>query len=415
MASVWRAEHLMLKTDVAVKFLEIRTAAGDELRERFLREARVVAQVRHRNVVQVLDFGASPEGRPYMVMEMLAGRTLAARVSEEGRLETVAALRVVARLAAGLGAAHVAGIVHRDVKPENVFLVRDGADEYPKLIDFGISRVMRKQRGVSSVVETAEDLIVGTPEYMSPEQARGSSDLDARSDVYSAALVLYELLTGLSPFQAELPGDIVAKILTTRPPPLRELRPDLSPALVGAVEEAMSFERERRPADGNAFRRTLVEASAELTGDTTGRFARVDTGDSLAPSPIPRRSSPDAETVERRPEPLPNPRPTATTDARQRRRVSALAISAVVLVVLASAAWGMFAHGPGPVRATPLPAAAPSRPAPPAPSAAPEPRAPAPEVQAQPPEPDNALDTLPVAPRSRPRRRADGLLRDPGF
>ncbi|MDQ3037308.1 MAG: serine/threonine protein kinase, partial [Myxococcota bacterium] len=286
MGSIWRAEHLMLQRPVAVKFLD-----GHASRERFLREARVAAAVQHRNVVQIMDFGADADGRPFMVMELLSGRTLGDRM-REGPPPLAETIRIVARTLSGLAAVHEAGIVHRDLKPENIFIVREGEHEYPKLLDFGISRVTVPDRGVTSVVKTRESLIVGTPQYMSPEQARGSADIDARSDLYAIGTLLYELLTGLAPHDAELPGDVLAMILTQDPVPLRTYRPDLPPAIVAVVERAMSRDRALRFPSATEMRAALMLAAAEVAEHAGGSFALAD--DDSIPPPVDRGAILDA-------------------------------------------------------------------------------------------------------------------------
>ncbi len=429
MASVWRAEHLMLKRDVAVKFLELDASLAEGVRERFLREARIAAQIHHRNVVQVLDFGATPDGRPYMVMEILAGRTLASRLAAEAPLPTIEALRIAARLLAGLSAAHEAGIVHRDVKPENVFLVREADDEYPKVIDFGISKVTEKTTRVSSAVGTNPEVIIGTPEYMSPEQARGQTDLDERTDVYSAAVVLYEMLTGARPHEGELPGDVIAKVLTVTPRPLRDHRPDLPAELDAVLAAGLARDREERYPDAAAFRRAIIRLNEALEGDSTGRVSRNGIADSVVPPPASVRAADgDHAPVDRgapteeRPRPRAGPEDAPAGGARptlaRRRRISLAGVATLLLLVLAAIAWDRLGQDRA-MHATPL-APTTATEAPPDTTSAP------PDEPAPPPEPppsgassispgEGELRTLPVSPPPARRRRADGLLRDPGF
>jgi len=197
MARVWRATHTTLNRPVAVKFVDPVGSTKEETIERFLREAKVAASVRHKNVVDIIDFGVVPaqsgqrEGEPYMVMELLEGETLDQRLIR-GTMSNDEVLEVALQILSGLDAVHSAGIIHRDLKPGNVFLTHDHDGVFARLLDFGIS-MDQLEAGAS------EKMVVGTPEYMSPEQAFGDP-LDARSDLYSVGVMLYEMMTGVPPF-----------------------------------------------------------------------------------------------------------------------------------------------------------------------------------------------------------------------
>src|SRR5690606_30027952 len=189
MARVWRAKDLTLQRLVAVKFLFLREDRDRRtMVDRFLREARIAAAVRHPNVVDLLDFGTTEEGRPFMVMELLAGESLEARLSRQPTLTLEELVRIAAGILDGLAAVHKAGIVHRDLKPDNVFLLDDDGEVRPKLLDFGVSRETSATSGRRSALTTNDGYLVGTPEYMSPEQARGLRDVDWRTDIYSAGV-----------------------------------------------------------------------------------------------------------------------------------------------------------------------------------------------------------------------------------
>jgi hypothetical protein len=266
MASVWRAKDETLDRPVAVKFLHAGyKGAADSVGRReekadgFLREARIAAAVRHRNVVAILDFGTQQDGTPFMVMEFLEGESLEDRLVRGERLSQPEALRMAIRVLHGLAEVHAAGIVHRDLKPANIFLVRDRGGFFPKLLDFGISRSLDSESGRRSALTTRDGHIVGTLQYMSSEQARGLTDIDKRTDIYSMGVMLYELLTGRLPFDSPHQGDLLVQICTSTPPTVLELAPEVGKPLSDAVERAMQREREKRFADAEQMQRALME------------------------------------------------------------------------------------------------------------------------------------------------------------
>jgi eukaryotic-like serine/threonine-protein kinase len=207
MGEVFEATHARLPGRYAVKILRPELLGNREAFARFCREAEVMSELRHPNVVQIYDFNTTPEGRPYFVMEHLEGRDLEARLAQSGPLPLPAAVRVVDAVASALATAHSHGIVHRDLKPANIFLVAiDGQiDELVKVLDFGISKI----RSAGTLLSSPTDMI-GSPAYMSPEQARGASDeIDGRSDQFALGAITYRMLTGFEPFQ----GDDIASLL----------------------------------------------------------------------------------------------------------------------------------------------------------------------------------------------------------
>ena len=207
MGEVFEATHARLPGRYAVKILRPELLGNREAFARFCREAEVMSELRHPNVVQIYDFNTTPEGRPYFVMEHLEGRDLEARLTQSGPMPLPAAVRVVDAVASALATAHAHGIVHRDLKPANIFLVAiDGQiDELVKVLDFGISKI----RSAGTLLSSPTDMI-GSPAYMSPEQARGASDeIDGRSDQFALGAITYRMLTGFEPFQ----GDDIASLL----------------------------------------------------------------------------------------------------------------------------------------------------------------------------------------------------------
>jgi len=255
MAAVFEALDVTLKRRVAAKFLVAEHRNKATVERRFLREARIAAAVRHPHVVEVFDFGVADE-TPFMVMELLEGVSLAQRTNEPPLMTLRELFDVIGGVLSGLEAIHEAGIIHRDIKPENIFLSRGPGGLVPKIFDFGVSRITTVE-GTVSASTTVEGYLVGTPHYMSSEQARGQTQLDARTDVYSIGVVLYEYLTGHLPFDAELMGDLVIEIATGTAESVYSQRPELGRALSDLVDKAMS----KLPADRFG---TAAEMRAEL-------------------------------------------------------------------------------------------------------------------------------------------------------
>jgi len=281
MGAVWRAEDQVLKRQVAIKFLFVKGSRDPQgMVDQFLREARIAASVQHRNVIHTVDFGTVDDFQPFMVMELLNGESLGDRMAREPPLSPEQLIHIISLTLRGLSAVHDAGIVHRDLKPHNVFLQRDADAVYPKILDFGISRSLNGGQDRPSAIATAEGLIVGTPDYMSPEQARGELNVDRRADIYSMGAILFEGLTGRLPFIAETIGDLIVQIVTTEPPRVIDVAPMVPKPLSDLVAQAMSRSREHRFADARALRRALL-AAAEAAWSRGGRSAA-----SVPPAPV---------------------------------------------------------------------------------------------------------------------------------
>jgi serine/threonine-protein kinase len=252
MGSVWVATHLGLQSRVAIKFMASRLgvdvstgadAARDALeaaRARFEREASAAAQIRMANVVQVLDYGVDG-GMPYLVMELLEGEDLGARLARVGRLSIREASTILTAVARALQRAHDAGLVHRDLKPENIFLARDGDEEVPKVLDFGVAKALHggEQRATGS---TAEGTVVGTPHYISPEQAVGRTDIDHRSDLWSLGVIAFRMITGRTPFESELLLEVVVQICSAPIPQATAVSPDLPREVDAFMDRALARE-----------------------------------------------------------------------------------------------------------------------------------------------------------------------------
>jgi serine/threonine protein kinase len=254
MGTVWRAEHQDLRQHVAIKLLDARGPNADRAVRRFQREAQIAASIHHRNIVYISDFG-SGSGEPYLVMELLAGVPLSERMVVGEPLSAGAFLRMMEEALLGLAAVHAAGVVHRDMKPENIFIVRssDGSS-FPKLLDFGVSRSTERNQGHTI---TREGVVMGTPEYVSPEQARGKA-ADTRSDIYSLGVVMYEALAGRLPFSADNPADLIVSVLNAHPVPLSSFRPDLGEPLSELVRKAMAREPDDRFQNADEMRAAIA-------------------------------------------------------------------------------------------------------------------------------------------------------------
>ena len=207
MGSVWVGKHLGLDIAVAVKFMSTTT---DQSMSRFRREARTAAKIKSSNIVRILDYGVDQE-TPYIVMELLEGENLGARIKRVGYVSLIEAERIMVPVARALERAHEAHLVHRDLKPDNIFLAREGDEEIPKILDFGIVKSLAGS-SLSNRESTEGGAVIGTLHYMSPEQARGQGDVDHRSDVWSWAVILYRMLTGKRPFNATGFGKIIMQI-----------------------------------------------------------------------------------------------------------------------------------------------------------------------------------------------------------
>ena len=244
-ARLFYAEDTKLGRPVAIKLLDVNSA---EARHRLDREARVTGSISHPNVCAVTDQGTTGDGTPFLVMELLHGRTLGQMFAKDRLVPLDLALDIAEQLLAGLDAAHALGVVHRDVKPSNIFLSETAPGRFlVKLLDFGSAQVPG-QESIDSVPLTRTGFVIGTAEYMSPEQLRGIRDFDARTDVYSAAVVLYEMLAGMRPFEGIAMPARLNSIAYHKAPPLGSLATDVPAHIARVVDTALATDRERRPA-----------------------------------------------------------------------------------------------------------------------------------------------------------------------
>jgi serine/threonine protein kinase len=258
MGLVFEAEHLRLKSRVAVKVLPHRFVRDPHALARFRREAEIIAQLKHPHIVQVVDFDTTEDELPYIVMELLSGESLALRLEREYRLPLDVTVRIALQAASALTAVHEAAIVHRDLKPANMFITEiQGEGPWLKLLDFGISKRSHLGQGL-----TGEHDVMGTPDYMSPELALGkAARADHRSDQYSLAVIVYEMLAGRVPFVGKNEMEILSQVIAGQAPALPLLVPGLPERVASVVERAMSKLPEDRFETTDQFARALGQAT----------------------------------------------------------------------------------------------------------------------------------------------------------
>ncbi|HLV21819.1 MAG TPA: serine/threonine-protein kinase [Polyangiaceae bacterium] len=257
MGVVYTAKHAMLGKRLAIKVLKSDVSKDQEIIARFRQEAQSASAIGSQHIIDISDFGALPDGSTYFVMEYLDGVELTKAIEEQRPMPASRVVHIAKQLCDALGAAHERGIVHRDMKPENVFLIGDPTAPFVKLLDFGISK---QQNGTAALTRTG--MIIGTPAYMAPEQARGAH-VDHRVDVYAVGAILYRALTGRCPFEAEDPPAVLTAVLTAEPVRPRTLVPAIPDSVELLIQRAMMKDRDERFSDI----RELEEALAELDPD----------------------------------------------------------------------------------------------------------------------------------------------------
>jgi serine/threonine protein kinase len=265
MGAVYKAMEISNSRMVGIKILHPKLANRKDLVSRFGREARALSQLSHPNTVRVFAYGELEDGALYIIMELLEGKNLNQTVRGEGPFPMARALPILIQACGALDEAHKAGIIHRDLKPENIFLVQGGAlHDFPKLLDFGLAKVGERQMRPGSVILTQEGMVFGTPEFMSPEQAQGKT-LEPSSDVYSLAVILYEVLTGKLPFEAKSAMDFIQMHVTAKPIPLNKRVPGRTfpPLLEEVMDRALAKRAEDRFASAADF---AVAMQAVLQG-----------------------------------------------------------------------------------------------------------------------------------------------------
>jgi len=261
MGAVYLAEHPGIGRRVAIKVLKAELDHDPQLLTRFLNEARAANAIRHPNIIEVLDSGTTERGASYLVLELLEGESLSARIKRLSRLDERSAIEIAMQTASGLGAAHAKGIIHRDLKPDNLFVIpeeSDAARERVKILDFGIAKL---HMTAGDSLKTRTGTLMGTPVYMSPEQCLGTKEVDHRSDIYSLGIIIYEMLAGRPPFVSEGFGELLSMHLHEKPGSLRAFAPQVSPEVEFAVVRMLAKKPEERYQSMAEVRAALAAAA----------------------------------------------------------------------------------------------------------------------------------------------------------
>jgi len=286
MGAVYEGENTRIRRKVAIKVLHAAASSQPDVVTRFEREAQAAALVGSEHICEVLDLGVLPDGTRYMVMEYLDGETFSGRIKRSGRLAPPQSIPIMIQVLDALGAAHTAGIIHRDLKPDNIFILpqKGNMRDFVKILDFGVSKF--SQLGGEEMNVTRAGAVVGTPYYMSPEQARGSSAIDARTDIYAIGVLLYQASTGQVPFQAQTFNELLFKIVLEVAPPPQTYAPDVDPDFAGIIQKAMAREPAQRFQSCQEFRDALLAYQAARAVPMPGLPGMGGTGN-FGNSPLP--------------------------------------------------------------------------------------------------------------------------------
>src|SRR5579859_6211565 len=296
MGAVWAAKHKRLPKRFAVKVL-LGAQQDSEGFARFRREAEIASKIGHPNIVEVLDFNTLQSGTPYLVMEFLEGESLARRIKRVGALPVDEALGLTRQIGSALHAAHKNEVVHRDLKPDNIFLCPSDSGgvigDRVKVLDFGISKIRN-----AATVLTQESTLMGTPQYMSPEQASGKNSLvDQRTDVFALGAIVYEMLTGKAAFSGDTLATVVVKVMLEPPPPIEELKPSIPESVRNAVYRALEKDPAKRFADVATFIGALTGTPLQTLDRRPVATPEVHIGFAKTEAPIPPTHQPPVDAL----------------------------------------------------------------------------------------------------------------------
>jgi serine/threonine-protein kinase len=270
MGAVYAGEHLTTGRRVALKFVDREFAENELARARFAREIRAMSAIDSEHIPSVLDAGTHDDGRPFLVMDLLGGEDLGARLHREARIPLRDTIGIVAQILRGLGHAHKAGVVHRDLKPDNVFLVPRPSRMLVKILDFGVSKFQPLMRTTLPLALTARGIVLGTPFYIAPEQARSDDDVDARADLYSVGAILFECLAGRPPHVGERYEQVILSACTVDAPDLRTIDKTIPEPVAKIAARALARDRNHRYQTARDMLHALAEISTEaarIAGD----------------------------------------------------------------------------------------------------------------------------------------------------
>jgi serine/threonine-protein kinase len=348
MGTVWSCTHLTLGERMAIKIVSTSSALSQQVRARFAREARASARLKSRFTVRVFDSGELSSGTPYIVMEYLEGETLSQHLRRVGRLPLGETVRVLAQVGRGLQRAHEAGIVHRDIKPENVFLAHTSDDGVvAKVFDFGVAKLLEGFDAANSN-ETVKGTFVGTPQFMSPEQAMGLLDVDHRADIYSLGVLAHRMLTGRRLFDADSISALLIQICSGPLPKIRDALPELPPAVEDWFQRTCVRDRDMRYASATQCVDALAEAASgsparDLLGsrgqasDLSGAWPMPVQSPVRVPRALPALSSSGVLAIARTPDTPPaelSPLRPDPDDGRRWRIAAVVGLPALVVIAL---------------------------------------------------------------------------------
>src|SRR6266436_4657825 len=262
MGAVYQGKHVLMDKTVAIKVLRPALAVDDDVVARLSREAKAASRISHPNAVSVTDFGESENGIVFLVMEYLEGRTLKEIIRSEGAMPLKRVVEIIRQVTGALDAAHGQGVVQRDLKSDNIMVSQTNGGDWAKVLDFGIAKI-QQPASVKDADLTAPNLVIGTPQYMSPEQCSQTHPLDARSDIYSLGVIIYEMLAGRVPFTGESATIIMMKHVQDPPPSVLATRPDLPPAVDAVITRALA----KVPADRFQTAGELFAALSNAAGE----------------------------------------------------------------------------------------------------------------------------------------------------